>query len=221
MASLFKKIAGYVHPALNVISPNKGKDSSAAWTDYGNYQARQAELDAAMKEYENVPTTLRAKYLDAAKKAGTYGATDEFNSGLESEVVAGSRGARVGLANRINALKKAMGQEDTFDPEGLGQTQANMTQDQLRNAPLQEDSTQVSAVAEPREGSGNFKASPSNAPAALQAGRRTGSGNWKGTAKTQNRGAALNRAISNERQPGVPGKLAPDIKKNPRNVKQY
>jgi len=121
-----------------------GRDNhSAAWKkgqetyfqSVGDRAANEKGLADAMKEYDNVPNTIRSTYIDTARKAGTYGDTDQFRSGLESEVLAGSRGARVGIAGRINALKKALGHTDKFEPEGLGQTQANQTQETIANAP--------------------------------------------------------------------------------------
>lgn len=141
MGNIFKKIKNIVHPGSKLfMDANEKKDSSGAWKSQGEQDARNAELSAAMKEYNDVPTMLRQNYLDASKRAGTYGNTAEFNSGLESEVVAGSRGARIGLASRINALKKALGHTDEFKPEGYQQTQAAATQATLTDNPLREDS---------------------------------------------------------------------------------
>lgn len=67
-------------------------------------------------EYGGIDDVLRKNYMDAAKRAGTYGNTAEFSSGLDSEVKAGSRGARTALAARINALRKSLGMPE-FAPQ--------------------------------------------------------------------------------------------------------
>ena len=113
----------------------------------GDRLANEGQLGAAMKEYEDAPNVVRKTYLDSARKAGTYGDTAEFEQGLQSEVQAGARGARVGIAGRINALKKALGHTDEFKPENFGQTQGNATADTIRNAPA--DATPATATGAP------------------------------------------------------------------------
>lgn len=135
MGSIFKK-------KLNRLM-GKGNQRSAGWQagqvafgqNEGEKKARTKELEDAMKEYNDVPMTIRKQYTEAAQRAGTYANTPEFGAGLDSEVQAGSRGARVGIAGRINALKKALGHTDTFAPEGLGETQGNATKDALTANP--------------------------------------------------------------------------------------
>lgn len=140
-----KRVSKVLHPIGSSLIKDdeaeaKKKQGETDWQNLGQNTARQAELDAAMKEYEDVPTLIRGKYSDAAKRAGTYANTPEFASGMESEVTAGARGARVGLAARINALRKAMGNNEEFNPEGYTQTRANETQEALRDNPEQDTS---------------------------------------------------------------------------------
>lgn len=117
----------------------KEKKSNQGYIDFGNQQRAQADLDAAMKDYEGIETNIRDTYTNAAKKAGTYANTSEFNSGLQSEIQAGVRGARANAVARINAMRKAMGNTEEFKPEGYDQTQANATADKLAAAPPKED----------------------------------------------------------------------------------
>ncbi len=72
-------------------------------------------LTSLEKEYADTPNLLRSEYGNRARAAGTYGDTKEFKVGLESDVKAGAKGARFGLTNRINALRKALGKEE-FTP---------------------------------------------------------------------------------------------------------
>lgn len=134
----------------------KGSPKSKGWeqgqvmyqNNVGETNARNAELDSAMKEYNDVPTSLRKSYTEAAQRAGTYANTPEFASGMDSEVQAGARGARVALASRINALKKALGHTDEFKPEGLGETQGGQTRDALVTNP--EPTADATATAAPK-----------------------------------------------------------------------
>lgn len=69
----------------------------------------RSTLEGLQKEYDSIPETLKASYLAAAQKAGTYGNTDEFNAGLSSEVAAGTRGAQEVMLTRINAMRQQLG----------------------------------------------------------------------------------------------------------------
>lgn len=148
MGNIFKK-------KLNRLMGKNGQ-RSAGWqagqvaygSNEGEKKARTKELEDAMKEYNDVPTTIRKSYTEAAQRAGTYANTPEFGAGLDSEVVAGSRGARVGIAGRINALKKALGHIDEFKPEGLGETQANLTKETLADKPA-DPNVEAAATAGP------------------------------------------------------------------------
>ena len=177
--SWIRRVARVLHPiGAGLIKDDeaeaRAKQGEQDWQNLGQHNARQAELDAAMKEYEDVPTLIRNKYSEASKKAGTYAATPEFASGMDSEVLAGSRGARVGLAARINALRRAMGNTEEFNPEGYTQTRANETQEHLRNNPEPEGSQ---AMVSPEAVSVD-----SNEPAAL--GNLQASGKPAGSSKT-------------------------------------
>ena len=149
MGSFSKKIVGKINPIKGLIlGKDKKKTNVPYLTGIGETREREASLASAMKEYDEIPGMLRSGYLDTAKRAGTFGATPEFEAGLNSEVEAGARGARVSTAARINSLKKALGHTDVFNPEGVGQTQSNLTEDQLRNAPTSAEG----ADAAPTEG---------------------------------------------------------------------
>lgn len=153
----FKKVVSKINPVKGLIL---GKDKKK--TSYTKHDARvikserEKQLEAAMKEYDAIPGTIHAKYGDVAKQAGTYANTPEFMSGLQSEVDAGARGARVGMVGRINALRKELGMED-FNPDGYAETQAGANQQAIMNMP-----TPPPAVAETAE---PIAAAPAAAPA--------------------------------------------------------
>lgn len=156
---LFKKIRRFVHPGSRLFDQ---RGNTQGYVDIGQMNANQAALDAAMKDYGNIETDIRDQYTNAAKKAGTYADTNEFKSGLNSEVQSGVRGARVDAVKRINALRKAMGNNEEFKPEGYDTTQANQTADKLAAAPDKEESPQSAVSDEPAV------ASTSNAASGVQ-----------------------------------------------------
>ncbi len=143
---LFKKIRRIVHPGSRLF--DKRGDGGKGYEALGTHNAHQADLDAAMKDYEGIPASIRNQYTASAKRAGTYADTGEFNSGLNSEVNAGVRGARVNAVARINSLRKIMGNNEEFKPEGFDQTQANNTQTTLANQPAPEEAPEPSVDAD-------------------------------------------------------------------------
>lgn len=163
MGGFFKKAMKIVHPAMRLF---EDRGNPQGYTDLGTQQGHQADLDSAMKDYGNIETNVRSSYTDAAKKAGTYANTNEFNSGLNSEVQSGIRGARVNAVARINAMRKAMGNNEEFKPEGFDQTQGNQTADKLAESPVKEDS--APAPAAPEDAPAAKDATQMNATASLQ-----------------------------------------------------
>lgn len=77
--------------------------------------ANERLLTDLEKEYSEVPNFLKQNYANAARGAGTFSNTQEFQVGLDSDVQAGARGARAGLSERINALRRSLGREE-FQP---------------------------------------------------------------------------------------------------------
>lgn len=143
--SFFKKF----NPIGRLIKTVEGRGNPQGYTDLGNAAAHNQDLDQAMKDYGNIETNVRNSYTDAAKKAGTYANTNEFNSGLNSEIQGGVRGARVEAVSRINALRKAAGNNEEFKPDGYDQTQGNNTANKLAENPVKEDSAAPQAAPEP------------------------------------------------------------------------
>lgn len=88
-------------------------------------QRDEADLVSLEGEYSGIPDVLRQRYTDMAKQAGTYGDTNEFKAGLESDVRAGARGAQAVMESRINALRQRLGKEampgTSFAPQGGAQ----------------------------------------------------------------------------------------------------
>lgn len=130
---IFKKVRRFVHPGSRLF--DKRGDGNQGAINMASSQAHQADLDAAMKDYEGIEGNIKQQYTDAARRAGTYADTPEFQSGLGSEIQAGVRGARTNAVARINAMRRAMGINEDFNPEGYNQTQANNTAEKLANAP--------------------------------------------------------------------------------------
>ncbi len=91
---------------LQNLSTNLANDAQLGRT---RDEAGLLELE---KEYADTPAKLRTEYGNMAKKAGTYAGTREFQVGLDSDVKAGARGARFGLSQRINALRRSLGREE-------------------------------------------------------------------------------------------------------------
>lgn len=77
----------------------------------------QAQLADSEKEYHGLPSSLLKQYTENARRAGTFANTDEFNTGLQSDVQGGLRGARISQAARINALRTRLGMTP-FDSSG-------------------------------------------------------------------------------------------------------
>lgn len=151
----FSSVAHVLHPASSALGiGKKSHRPGAKFLGRLANKERQAQLDATMKEYEALPTTINDAYTNSAKTAGTFANTPEFMAGLQSEVDAGVRGARVAEAARINALRKAMDNKfkgsmeyEEFKPEGLGETDANATHEALQNpAPAAEPEPTAPAV---------------------------------------------------------------------------
>ena len=136
--SFFKKVVKFVHPGARQFLGNKG-DGGQGYMNLGAANARNAAINDAMADYGKIEGNIRDSYTNAAKKAGTYANTNEFNSGLNSEIQAGVRGARVDAVNRIHALQRAAGGKEGdagwFNPEGYDQTQGNTTKDKLAQTP--------------------------------------------------------------------------------------
>lgn len=135
---LFKKIRRITHPGTRLFDKRGNNDG---YIDIGKRDAQNADLASAMEDYGKIETNVRDTYTNAAKKAGTYADTAEFKSGLGSEVQAGVRGARVNAAQRINAMRRAMGNNEEFKPEGVDQTQGNNTADKLMASPEKEEAS--------------------------------------------------------------------------------
>lgn len=166
MSKFFKKAFKIFHPVEAKMFGIGGKkdDGGQGFMNLGSSKAHQQDLDSAMADYQNIPTAIRDQYTAASKKAGTFANTNEFNSGLNSEVNAGVRGARVNAVARINAIKKSLGQAEDFKPEGYDQTQANATQDNLANNPAKD----VEPTPAPAAEEANPQAPVANAAAAVQ-----------------------------------------------------
>jgi len=162
--SFFKKAIKFIHPGARQFLGNKG-DGGQGYMNLGQNQAENASLGQAMTDYNNIEPTIRNKYIDAAKKAGTYSDTGEFQNGLNSEVQAGVRGARVDAVGRINALRKQMGNNEEFKPDDFAATQGNATADKLAAAPPPEDSP---ASVPPPEATGFSPANTANAATGVQ-----------------------------------------------------
>jgi len=124
-----------LHPLSRTFLGKDAKDGSAGLQWLGQQAGYRSSLDQEMKDYDKIPTMLRDKYTQFAQRAGTYGNTPEFQAGLNSEVQAGARGARVEAASRINALRRSLGMAEDFNPENYQASQGNATQEALRNSP--------------------------------------------------------------------------------------
>src|SRR5689334_16176797 len=105
----FSSVAKIVHPASSALGIGKKSHKPGAKFK-GNLanQQRKAELDEAMKAYDLIPQNIKDSYTKTAQTAGTFANTPEFAAGLQSEVDAGVRGARVAEAARINSMRKAL-----------------------------------------------------------------------------------------------------------------
>ena len=75
----------------------------------GQRLSDEASINDIQKEYDAVPDSLNSLYTNAAKRAGTYSQTGEFNAGLRSEVNQGTRGAQAALGSRLHALYTRLG----------------------------------------------------------------------------------------------------------------
>ena len=152
----------------------KEKKDKAGNQWLGGQARTQAELSQAEADYGNIEKNTRDTYTQAAKKAGTYANTAEFQSGFGSELQAGVRGARTEAVRRINALRKAMGNAEEFKPEGFEQTQGNVTADKLAAAPAQEDSApeEVAAPEPPAAETGNATQSVQSGKGLVAGARR-------------------------------------------------
>lgn len=94
-------------------------------SDAGTKAKRTGELGELEKEYDTIPDTLRSQYEHDARRAGTFAETPQFRSGLESEVGAGARGARVANVARQNALRKLLGMPELPSPNGQPKAPVN------------------------------------------------------------------------------------------------
>lgn len=72
-----------------------------------------AALDKMMKDdvtaYQGAPEFIRSNYTNAAKNAGTYSDTAEFQKGLNDEIALGVAGVDEIALARMNALRQARG----------------------------------------------------------------------------------------------------------------
>ena len=114
--------------------------SSIGNLEEGTRVANEQALSSLEGEYAGIPDALRNSYGNAARRAGTWGNTDEFAAGLESEVRGGTRGARTLLHGRINALRSALGREAFVDPEFTPDPITNNTGDNEGSAISDTDS---------------------------------------------------------------------------------
>lgn len=152
----FFDVAKIFHPAAGALGlGDKSHRPGAKFLGRLANKERQAQLDRVMKDYENIPHMINDAYTKSAQQAGTYANTPEFLAGLQSEVEAGARGARVAEAARINALRKDLDNKfkggsmtkgadgwksgyEEFKPDGFDQTQAGATEQALLNPPTPE-----------------------------------------------------------------------------------
>jgi hypothetical protein len=103
-----------------------------AWQKYYDRLHNQDLLSQEEKDYEKIPDTLKQSYTGAAQRAGTYSDTPQFKSELDSEVQAGTRGARIESVARQNALRTALGMSALSDPSVVDpSTQGAATQQAL------------------------------------------------------------------------------------------
>lgn len=88
---------------------------------YKDSGSGQMELDTLNKQYGTLADDLKAYYGDAAKRAGTYSGTGEFDAGLKYQTAQGYSGAEYALRNRMNALNRALGKDEigqsVYDPK--------------------------------------------------------------------------------------------------------
>jgi len=183
----WKSIARALHPAYGVVSPRGGGDRAAQVIAHqASIRQAQNELDNEMAGYDKIPDTLRTAYTQSAQKAGTYGNTPEFQAGLNADVQAGTRGARVAAASRINALRRSLNMTEEFKPENWDATQGNATQDYLRNNPASPSAPAVTSKPETQQDSEEAatpSAPASDAPTKVQSRAPKGSARQKALIK--------------------------------------
>lgn len=85
-------------------------------TQAGTAGVKNAELDSLQSKLATGRADLRKKYSDAAKAAGSYSDTAEFQKGLDDEVERGWKGYEASLRPRAEALSNELGhtQPNTF-----------------------------------------------------------------------------------------------------------
>ncbi len=78
-------------------------------TEASQDQARNDEIGSLTSQLATSRASLRQKYGDAAKAAGSYSDTAEFQKGLDDEVERGYKGYEAAINPRIQALNTELG----------------------------------------------------------------------------------------------------------------
>jgi hypothetical protein len=133
MSSLFKKMRKYTSPHMFMFSTHqeqkadiKDARNEAEQAANNSASAQQAMLKEEEDALTNLRPTLEGKYKGQAKSAGTYADSPEFARGLESDVQAGYRGAAMTLQDRINAIRRRLGMEETAFSETAPSASADL-----------------------------------------------------------------------------------------------
>ena len=110
------RVAGLGNPMLAVAGlGGRGKTKERHLKDQLG-AAVPAELGSQLQEemtsWKDMPTRIKTSQIDAAKRAGTFAETPEFNAGLTSDVKAQERGARLEAVRRMNALRRRLGLQE-------------------------------------------------------------------------------------------------------------
>lgn len=113
-------------------TPGSKQRGEEAQDSASMHRVKTGELGELERDYQNIPNSLRDKYTAAAQAAGTYGNTDQFKTGLDSEVQAGTRGARLENIGRQNAIRQYLGMNPLEGEATNTGTMGNATQQALQ-----------------------------------------------------------------------------------------
>ncbi len=91
--------------------PKNAADLVKAYDQAGTASVQNTELDKLTTSLAGGRSELRKKYGDAAKAAGSYSDTAEFQKGLDDEVERGYVGYSAALRPRIDALNTQLGRD--------------------------------------------------------------------------------------------------------------